>query len=670
MNHGTYSLKKLLTDHSLEQIIIPEIQRDYVWTVENVKDLLFSIEKDYNEQKANTKNIDESTLNSMTPEIREIVMRSLSEKKVFSNIGFIYAYSGEGDVSSKYYLIDGQQRITTMYLLLLAISIKNEKQTVFRNTYFNHQITKVDYKVREAAHDFLIEFVEFLLDGGDIKQVVEQCWYYGLCISDKTIQSLIANYKVIQDFVNQSDMDLSFIEDNIELFYFDTSKSEQGEELYIYMNSRGESVQSNENIKAQLLEGLSDKDKHEKGKLWEEWQNFFWRKKDLDSENADDGFNEFLRWIEIIGFITNNQSIIQKAHSDFIKSIKDSSKISKNYIDLPQIEKYYLAVERLSRTDIKYFDKKWLGGATDLIDYVILLPSLLYVARYPEATSFQINRFMRFFVNIIKRDDVNKSPIISAPQSLLLTSEFLNKGLIDIADIGQIKVKGKFDNFLTPEELFKFNQYINQTDNFTRDEIEKAFWKLEDFPITNGKIEFILECLDIHFKTLEDHQFDLGKFQQYAQHFQNLFNNPGDLLRVALLTFGNYSLWDGYSSSLGMHRYNFGSDVENWRVIITHPNTKGTVCKLIAAFSSDNELNVQQYIAKLEMIINDCKVSGLVQDWRKIFIEESESMEFCTMKRACINEIEVVLLHKIRVTNSWTYQRKKYKTEIEELQKE
>lgn len=45
MNTGRYTLKSFLTDHNLDQIIIPEIQRDYVWQEENVKKLLISIKE-------------------------------------------------------------------------------------------------------------------------------------------------------------------------------------------------------------------------------------------------------------------------------------------------------------------------------------------------------------------------------------------------------------------------------------------------------------------------------------------------------------------------------------------------------------------------------------------------------------------------------------------------
>src|SRR5690606_24836508 len=80
--------------------------------------------------------------------------------------------------------------------------------------------------------------------------------------------------------------------------------SEQGEELYIYMNARGEQIQGNENIKANLLGQLNSEASGEKlietknsyGVIWEGWQDYFWKKRNKN-ENADQGFNEFLTCI-------------------------------------------------------------------------------------------------------------------------------------------------------------------------------------------------------------------------------------------------------------------------------------------------------------------------------------------------------------------------------------
>jgi len=50
---------------------------------------------------------------------------------------------------------------------------------------------------------------------------------------------------------------------------------------------------------------VSQVDKNHWGKKWEEWQDFFWKHRQ-DNENADKGFNAFLKWIQLIEIIKND----------------------------------------------------------------------------------------------------------------------------------------------------------------------------------------------------------------------------------------------------------------------------------------------------------------------------------------------------------------------------
>ncbi len=51
MKAGKYSVKELFVNRYVQQIIIPEIQRDYVWREEQVLGLLGSIKRDYDKFK-------------------------------------------------------------------------------------------------------------------------------------------------------------------------------------------------------------------------------------------------------------------------------------------------------------------------------------------------------------------------------------------------------------------------------------------------------------------------------------------------------------------------------------------------------------------------------------------------------------------------------------------
>src|SRR5690606_23129118 len=88
-------------------------------------------------------------------------------------------------------------------------------------------------------------------------------------------------------------------------WHFKTEKTDQGEELYITMNSRGEQLADYENIKAKLFEEVENQ--LEWSEKWEVWQDFFWKRRDGGS--ADEGFNEFLRWVVIIQMVNSGETL-------------------------------------------------------------------------------------------------------------------------------------------------------------------------------------------------------------------------------------------------------------------------------------------------------------------------------------------------------------------------
>jgi uncharacterized protein with ParB-like and HNH nuclease domain len=117
MKAGKYSVRELFVNSYIDQIIIPEIQRDYVWGEEQIIGLLESVLEDYNKYKNG-----EVPLESNDLEIKALFKDFYKKQKYSSNIGFLYAYN-DPEYVGKYFLIDGQQRITTVYLLLLALSM-------------------------------------------------------------------------------------------------------------------------------------------------------------------------------------------------------------------------------------------------------------------------------------------------------------------------------------------------------------------------------------------------------------------------------------------------------------------------------------------------------------------------------------------------------------------
>ena len=643
MNTGKYTLKEFLTNHNLDQIIIPEIQRDYVWQEENVERFLQSIFDNSKRQNDLSQGVTDEFLDSLAPEMREVVLRAQKEKQNYCNVGFIYAYS-DPEMPDRYVLIDGQQRMTTLFLIILALSVKEKQQDNFRRAYFKDTLLKLDYKVREDSHQFLLNFVKYILDGNDIVDVSNKYWNFTEYQNDKTIQSIISNYQVISNFIDDNIFPLSYVENYIEFWYFDTNKSKQGEELYLYMNSRGETVSPNESIKANLLKGLSSQEKHEWGTKWEQWQDLFWKYRQTNN-NADRGIEEFLKWIKFIEVTKSNKEQASLKLSETIRKTKDSKKISSDGLSLQTIESYFIAIEKLIELkDELKFNLSWLtGNNIQTIEYVKLLPMLMYAENHSDCNNIEIKRFARFFFNITRFDAISKSPYNSLVDAILLTSKFIKDGFTDIVNI--VDYSEKFKGILSDEEIIKLSIY-KQSSEALRLKIENTFWQAEDHKYCDGKIGLIWDC--INFNVADLLSFDVQKlldFNDCFSDFKVLFENPTDLVRRALLTKGDYLVYDGYSTSLEQDRYSFIKEEKRWKEQLYSKEKTKLYKSLIKDFGGRKKVENATKDDILNQIIADFLTKKTEKDWIYYFVKEPSLLSYCRDKKICWDEdIEYIAL--------------------------
>ena len=221
------NIHSLLTDYSF---VVPEIQREYVW--------------------GNKTNKNDYVLRQFLIDLSDKVSNGEA------NIGFLYSYkSGE-----EHYLIDGQQRFTTLILLLHYITVK-ENATSHEEYVSMHRIDKnisaFSYRVRSQTDSFLKNLL--MSSAITSKMIKQQKWYKSIYEDDFTIHSMMDALDVIDDIWNTlPNLSSQTVLNNIYFWYFDVDKTSQGEELYITMNSRGEKLTDSEQIKPRLLNKISD----------------------------------------------------------------------------------------------------------------------------------------------------------------------------------------------------------------------------------------------------------------------------------------------------------------------------------------------------------------------------------------------------------------------------
>lgn len=551
----TQQLKEQSLLHLLSQnnFIVPEIQREYVW--------------------GQNEEVISRFLDSIIEKIGLVCDQCGNPKKNSKmNVGFLYTYKPSYvTYSHERYLdeniIDGQQRFTTLILLLFYCALKEDRTEDFKDVIRLEADLEMafDYKVRNLTHIFLLQLINKVGKIDDLKLIFEDktTWFLSDFKTDVTIDSLVKALKIIdKKFVSKNEIYFDYILNNIKFYHFRTEATNQGEELYITMNARGESLSKNEENKAVLM--LDDSSLVEFGKKWEDWQDFFWKNRDKSNPNAnaDIGFNEFLRWIQIIEMTLTDsevdteedEKISEESLTKEIITLIQGDKIilKKEYFSIEKIEKYFVAIQYLFEkyySDIEY-KKKY----DDIIDYTIIkkrylhpknktieqsesfvfIPVLYYVFKMQKSNrpinNQNVFRLLRFLNNLRKdvtvRKTINKQ-VINAIKLVDALLEFDD----DIAKITLVQDKKISKSLLTSEEEFKFKIYL---DKINREEVESVLWQAENNRILNGKtapliqysycpnenkIEFAFEKT---FDKLNVQNFSLDNFKFIHNNFLKL----------------------------------------------------------------------------------------------------------------------------------------------------
>ena len=573
MKTGRYNLEQLFTSPEIGQIVIPELQRDYVWENRNVYGFLSSIICNYKKKTSLELSITKEDGSFVDEDIHEFLNIEYMRLRYNTRVGFIYAYH-DITLPGQYYLIDGQQRITTLFLILLALYRKVDTD-VFREKYFRDRNPKLDYKVRDTAHNFLTGFIEFELNKqSDAEYFIDSAYYFSEYEADVTAQSILNNYyDVICPMVNSLNyVDfIDYVETYVEFNYFDTNISEQGERLYLYMNSRGEALSDHEIIKSIIVSRTKNEDKLAAGKLWEDWQNFFWKNRG-NNPNADISFFEFLKWSVILHMnhpdprencILNTDFRDGKAKStreikeDYIRIETSEGKIEsqrrniKQYIsdnlnfDIDWLKQVMSSVKVLNDFSSKsnYITPTWLNHIQYTKDYVCLLGVLQSLILFDTLTENDVLRLGMFLKNIMANLNNRKNPDSSVLRALELVPWMYKQEIKDIRKYKDAKEEYKGNDTFLPNDMRLEYYELDEKQNSTGEigEWEKCFWKITNNEPLNqflrGNHNPIIKLIKMSDKS-RDTVFELFNEKIYKRR-------DLDELRKELLKYGDISQDDG-----------------------------------------------------------------------------------------------------------------------------
>lgn len=200
------------------RLTIPEYQRPYKWTAENVVSLF-----------------DDIRMHSDKPAYRlgTVVLHNNTEKGVLD-------------------IVDGQQRTLTLMLALLAI-----------NTYCNNDKVSDDAKSIDRVLGDLPQKVQAFINKPQFKD-------------DFSLYNLYENYKVISNIINRSDFTLKhikFLLTRCDVVIFVLDKESEAFQFFDSQNSRGKDLFPHDLLKAFHLREFKTDDNALRKKTVDYWEN-------------------------------------------------------------------------------------------------------------------------------------------------------------------------------------------------------------------------------------------------------------------------------------------------------------------------------------------------------------------------------------------------------------
>ena len=478
------------------------------------------------------------------------------EKRILSNtyqleLDFAYGFQ-RNTVNDKTFIpIDGQQRLTTLWLLYWFVSNK-ENET-------EENLANFMYETRYSSTIFCQELIRFKpsFDNKSIAQEIKnQSWYFETWDYDPTIQSMLVVLNAIEEKYNQLSQTPiweTIKENGGPFFFYKLNMDSVGlsDDLYIKMNSRGKPLTEFEYFKANFAELIKFpqlKERFEKS-IDQEWIDTIWNlilEEEVEDDIALIVDHSFLNLFNYLtGILASKKEIkyintyeskeafkliyTQKEDFEFIFDILDAICIQLN--DKPDFwnNHFYFHKEQFNENKCRLY---FLHEETNLLKRCLLA--------YHENRGFSLQEHLLLYTCLIHlKNPINDfSNQIRLLRNIIINSDFQlrNETIGDNYKEIEAYLEGfDFDKLKT----FKTDQIKEEKEKQHFSQVNKGItstiYKLEDSDFLRGCISIF--DLDFNFKNRANTYLDFFDEDNFSKEFIVRSN--------VLLSFGDYSQNDG-----------------------------------------------------------------------------------------------------------------------------
>ena len=510
-----YSLSVLFSGEN-DKIVIPDLQRDYCWGNEDV--------------------------NLVGPFMDTLLGLDKSQDLT---MGLIYGYFDEL-CPNHLQLCDGQQRLTTLFLTLGVLNrlTSGRYKDILMSQY---ELLDDDnepyllYSIRESSLYFISDLVThyFLqtedndLELNSIEDIISCPWFLNSYKTDPTIASMVSAITTIEDKLH--DKTLNVLEElgdyisgvkigkpHIDFLYYDMKNRHNGEETFVVINTTGEPLTANQNLKPVIIEyNRNTVDNIEE--KWEEMETWFWQHRDKSEKThtSDEGMAEFLRCTRLF---------YSESANEYVGSVENKDKFPYESISFEKIYSLFQVYKRIYDVDFSerhdsqvYYNNKNNHGRYSAVQLYSLLPTLKYVMRL-DVDDTDIKRIYHIFSSIAKYQSVdntkNKEGKTDVPvmRALAIIDDMTGKDVLCLKDSSK----------LNEQESAKLSFVSANLPN--RDLAEKKLLEAEDIILFNRRIKTIIDWTDNDINRLDFYSKRIKEF------WHGHLNSDIDPLRRALLT--------------------------------------------------------------------------------------------------------------------------------------
>ena len=669
------TFKQLLERH--QRIQIPMIQRDYA------------------QGRPTEKQVREEFLSAL----HHALLLPLGHQSLPLNLDFIYG-SVEGDEETRFLPLDGQQRLTTLFLLHWYLAWKDDQHDEFRVIFYPQGSSRFSYRVRPSSREFFDALVKFCPDSSPdnvpslTAMVTNQPWYFRYWRLDPTIQASLTMLDAIHVHFRESEGFFSRLVDTkqpaITFQLLDLENFGLSDDLYIKMNGRGIPLTAFEAFKARYEQVLKDQFSGETRTIGDQdlsaaeffatrmdtrWADFFWPHRDKETNLYDEAVMNLFRAVALVTRDPESDSYLEDLSSLRNRWLESTYSVfhSKRWLDRTLSECLFLLLETWSDgepnfatqlPDARFFDEvalftKAIREPTNL-SFIEIVQFTAYVEfireHVDDIDSVAFQEWMRVIFNLSVNTLYDRPADVQRSIAGIVNLIPKSGNVLQHFSTAEKPVTGFNAQQISEEKL---KSMLIRADDRWRPLIDQA----EAHGYFRGQIEFLLEFCGAGEKWRDSGDVDWGtdvhaslqeQFRNYLSKAESMFNSRGlaDLGKYrwerALLSIGNYLLSSGRQNKSFL--VNSSTDPASWKRLLRGTGSKASEARellhqLWDSLEADTDIGAQ-----LDAIIQG---ATNLEPWRQAFVNTPNAIDYCERRVIRWNSGEnVYLLRKSQMNGT------------------